>query len=65
MVGGLTQSLCLTVKTRTEQPTSEEEEEVGKEEGPQSKCDSLATYGSRRASIAGAWLKIDPASELS
>lgn len=33
------------------------------EEGPRSKCGCLATYGSRRASIAGAWLKIDPTSQ--
>lgn len=36
----------------------------GREGGPLSKCGSLATYGSRRASTSGASLKIDPASQL-
>ena len=50
VVGSLTESHCLDVKTRTHQPTWEEEEEEEEEEGGlRSKCDCLATYGSRRA----------------
>lgn len=39
-------------------------EEEAEEEVPRSYCSRLATYGSGRASTAGAWLKIDPASQL-
>lgn len=66
MVCNLTKNHCLDVK----HGPSDQHERRGRWErrrfryGPRSKCGCLATYGSRRASIVGAWLKIDPASQL-